>query len=227
MILTLDLGSSSTKVALWDPDAPAGQAGLTTWAGHPVPTVHPGPGRSEQDPDTWWTSLVAACGAVRARAPEAYAAVDVLGCTGARQTMVLVDGAGRSVGPSIVWSDRRAGAEARQMAARSGVAGPAPAANGIPLDAASTAAKLAWLRAHQAGPLAASAWVLAPRDLVVRWLTGVVATDPTMASRSGLYDLDGRVDDALAGSSAHLLAPVVPSDRPTGPLLAEAADPSA
>lgn len=225
MILTLDLGSSSTKVALWDPDAPAGQAGLTTWAGHPVPTVHPGPGRSEQDPDTWWTSLVAACGAVRARAPEAYAAVDVLGCTGARQTMVLVDGAGRSVGPSIVWSDRRAGAEARQMAARSGVAGPAPAANGIPLDAASTAAKLAWLRAHQAGPLAASAWVLAPRDLVVRWLTGVVATDPTMASRSGLYDLDGRVDDALAGSSAHLLAPVVPSDRPTGPLLAEAADP--
>ena len=33
VILTLDLGSSVTKVALWDPDAPAGLAGLTPGPG--------------------------------------------------------------------------------------------------------------------------------------------------------------------------------------------------
>ena len=142
-----------------------------------------------------------------------------MGCTGARQTMVLVDGDGRPLGPAIVWSDRRAGAEARRMRRRGPVWRDRPRPpTGIPLDAASVAAKLAWLRAAP-GP---TAWPpplgAGPRDLVVRWLTGVVATDPTMASRSGLYDLDGRVDPALAGSSAGLLAPVVPSDRSTGPL---------
>ena len=102
------------------------------------------------------------------------------------------------------------------MAERPGGTGPAPAANGIPLDAASTAAKLAWLRAHQAERLAASAWVLAPRDLVVWWLTGVVATDPTMASRSGLYDLDGRCGrrpGRIVGPPAGARGPARPPDR--------------
>ena len=156
MILTLDLGSSGTKVALWDPDPPAGQAGLTAWSGYPVVTAHPGPGRSEQDPDAWWTSLVAACGAVRARAPEAFAAVDVLGCTGARQTMVLVDRAGRSrARPS---SGRTAGP--RRGPADGGAVrwgGPAPAPTGDPPRRRLDGGQLAWLR-----PTRPSAWPPAP-----------------------------------------------------------------
>ena len=44
-----------------------------------------------------------------------------------------------------------------------------------------------------------------------------------MASRSGLYLPDGRIDPILAGPSAGLLPPVVPSDRVTGRLTAPAA----
>ncbi len=226
MILTLDLGSSVTKVALWDPDAnpgagagTGGPGGLVTWAGAPVATEHPCAGWSEQDPADWWASLVQACGEVRARSPEAFAAVRVVGCTGARQTMAVVDGDARPMGPAILWSDRRAGAQALRMVG----SGSSASMTGIPVDGASVAAKLTWLYHHEPGRMAAASWVLTPRDLVVRWLTGVVATDPTMASRSGLYLPDGRVDRALVGDAEALLAPVHPPDRVTGELTASAA----
>ena len=83
-------------------------------------------------------------------------------------------------------------------------------------DAGSVAAKIAWLAAHDRDRLEASAWVLAPRDLVAWWLTGAVATDATMASRSGLYDGDDVVVEELAGTAATKVVPrpgVGPGDR--------------
>ncbi len=238
MILTLDLGSSVTKVALWDPDAdadadahadagvgPGELGGLVTWAGAPVATGHPEPGRSEQDPGDWWASLVRACGEVRAARPKAFAAVRVVGCTGARQTLAVVDADARPLGPAILWSDRRATAQALRIAGPTGPVDPgsAVAITGIHVDGASVAAKLAWLHDQQPDRMARASWVLTPRDLVVRWLTGVVATDPTMASRSGLFLPDGRVDRSLVEGAEALLAPVHPPDRVTGELTAAAA----
>ena len=230
MILTLDLGSSVTKVALWDPDAAVGigpghPGGLVTWAGAPVATEHPWPGRSEQDPADWWASLVRACGEVRSARPEAFAAVRVVGCTGARQTLAVVDADARPLGPAILWSDRRATAQALRLASPAGPTGSAPGVpiTGIRVDGASVAAKLAWLHEHEAERMAGASWALTPRDLMVRWLTGVVATDPTMASRSGLFLPDGRVDRSLAADAEALLAPVHPPDRVTGELTTAAA----
>lgn len=212
MILTLDFGSSVTKAALWGPD------GLVAWSGCGVETSHPHPGWSEQDPGAWWPALVDACAAVRTRAPEAFATVDVVGCTGARQTVVVVGADGLTLGPGILWSDRRAVSEAQRLTSALGGSGPSRGGTGTPLDAASVAAKLAWVAAHEPQRLEAARWVLSPRDLMVGRLTDIVATDATMASRSGLYDLDGRLVEPLVGSWASRLAPVVPSDRVTGTL---------
>ncbi len=215
MILTLDFGSSVTKAALWGPD------GLVAWSGRDVETSHPEPGWSEQDPGAWWLALVDACAAVRARAPEAFAAVDVVGCTGARQTVVVVGDDGRTLGPAVLWSDRRAVSEGQRLTA---AFGPSPGGTGTPIDAASVAAKLEWLAVHEPARLEAARWVLTPRDLMVGRLTDVVATDATMASRSGLYDLDGRVVEPLVGSWGRRLPSVVPSDRVTGTLTPNSAE---
>jgi xylulokinase len=197
---------------------------LVALAGAPVDTTHPAPGWAEQDPSAWWESVVGACAQVREGAPDGFASVEVIGCTGARQTFAMVDGAGVALGPGIVWSDRRAGTEAAALAAAGASApGPAPLTL-VPVDAAAVAAKLAWLATHQRRRLDASAWILTPRDLVAWRLTGAVATDPTMASRSGLYDADGQVVEALVDpAAARLLPPVVPSDRVTGGLTAPSA----
>jgi sugar (pentulose or hexulose) kinase len=149
--------------------------------------------------------------------------VEVVGCTGARQTLALVDDVGEALGPGILWSDRRAAAEAAGLAHALGAGDGPPAHSGIPLDAGSVAAKIAWLAGHEGERLAASSWILAPRDLVAWWLTGEVVTDATMASRSGLYDVQGRVVGELVGTAAAKLPPVVPPDQIVGGLAAGAA----
>jgi xylulokinase len=217
VILTVDAGTSVTKVALWD------EAGMVALAGTPVVTRHPAPGRSEQDPTQWWSSVVGACARLRERAPAGLGPVEAVGCTGARQTFALVDADSGTLGPGIVWSDRRASAQAEQSAGIPGPESGAGARSGIRADAGSVASKIAWLVAHEPGRVEASAWILAPRDLIAWRLTGTVATDATMASRTGLYDPEGRVAKDLTDAVSSRLPGVVPSDRVTGHLRAEAA----
>ena len=54
-ILTIDLGTSATKAALWSEDGPIAMGRA------PVDVEHPRPGWVEQDPEGWWTSTLAAC----------------------------------------------------------------------------------------------------------------------------------------------------------------------
>jgi xylulokinase len=206
VILTLDLGTSVTKAALWSPD------GLVALAEVAVVSDHPEPGTVEQRPADWWDSVVAACAALRDDHPDRLREVSAVGCTGARQTFGLFDASGAPLGPGIVWSDHRADREAARL-----VTGDWPGPGvGPPLDGASVPAKLAWLAAHRADDLARCAWVLSPRDLVGWRLTGTVATDPTLASLTGCYRTDGTVLGSMAGSAADRLPPVVPSERVAG-----------
>ena len=89
MILTIDFGTSVTKVGLW------GDEGLVALARSELTTTFPQVGWTEQDPLRWWTSLVIACAEARAQAPLAFAEVDVVSCSGARQTFVPVSARGR------------------------------------------------------------------------------------------------------------------------------------
>lgn len=196
-VLTIDLGTSATKVALWD------GAALAALARAPLETTHPAPGWAEQDPSSWWGSVVAACSELRERQPDLYARVTAIGCSAARETFTLLDERGTH-GPAILWSDQRA----REEAVALGDPGTFRARTGVQPTAGCCAAKIAWVRTHDPDAWRAGRWIVAPRDLVVARLTNQVVTDQTLASRTGLYALDGTlVDDPLADR----LPPVLPS----------------
>ena len=214
MILTLDLGTSVTKVGVWGPE------GLRALGRATLDTTHPGVGRSEQDPSDWWSSVVRACAEARAQDPGALGAVRAVGSAAARGTLALVDRRGDPHGPAMLWSDRRATAEAGSLRERLGGAEAARRRTGVPLDGAAVAAKLAWLADHQPGRVGAAAWALSPKDLVNWRLTGRVATDLTLAGRSGLYGHDGEPVEALVGPHRHLLPPVLAPDEVLGELAA-------
>ncbi len=214
MILTVDFGTSVTKVALWTED------GLVTLARAQLATARPEVGWAEQDPFGWWTAVVVACADARAAAPAAFGSVEVVSCSAARQTFVPLTAAAEPLGKGLVWSDRRAVAEAPALAESLGGDEAVRRRTGVPLDGGAVAAKIAWIAAHQPGRLAASDWLLSPRDLVVWRLTGEVLTDATLASRTGLYDTGGEVVPELAGAAAGKLPPVVPSDHVAGALRA-------
>ncbi len=212
MILTIDFGTTVTKVGLW------GDGGLAALARSELTTTHPDVGWAEQDPLRWWTTLVIACAEARAQAPRAFAGVDVVACSGARQTFVPVTAKGDPIGKGILWSDHRAAAEARALAEGMGGDDINRARTGIPLDAGAVAAKLAWLAEHEPGRLDAADIILSPRDLVVYRMTDQAVTDATFASRTGLYDFDGNAVRELAGPALGKLPSVVASDTVVGHL---------
>lgn len=208
MILTVDLGTSAVKAALFGTDGLAGLGRI------PVSSSHPAPGRVEQDALGWWEASKRAVAAARqAAGPAAWAAVRALCFSTARQTVVAVDGDGRPLGPALVWSDRRAELEAAELAARLGGPEAVHRLTGVPIDSAAVAPKLAWLARHRPALLESSRWLLGPRDLLVLRLTGRAVTDATVASRSGLYGPDLRPLDELVGSwHRHLPAVLGPGE---------------
>jgi xylulokinase len=217
MILTLDLGTTVTKADVWSADGPvaSGRAVLDT--------NHPAPGHDEQDPASWWPAAVRACADARAADPTAFDGVEAVGCTAARQTIVAVRADGSPTGAAILWSDRRAGAEARQLAPDAAAGEALRQQSGVYLHGGSVAAKVAWLAGHRPDELTSSRWLLSPRDLLVWQLTGEVATDDTFASATGCYDRDGGLIPALVGPWADRFADPVPPATVIGSLLGSAA----
>jgi xylulokinase len=179
--LTLDLGTSATKAALWDGPQ------LTALARAPVETSHPAPGFAEQDPRAWWSSVVDACAELRAAESDAYDAIAAVGFTAARETFALFDDALTPLGAGILWSDRRASDEVSELGEPTAFR----AHTGVIPTPGCSAAKLRWVMRHEPDAWRRARWVLAPRDLVFARITGAVHTDETLASRTGLYDLDG------------------------------------
>ncbi len=106
-VLTVDLGTSATKAALWRGTE------LCALARAPIGTSHPEPGRAEQDPHDWWYSVLRACADLLGTAPAEYEAVGAVGFSSVRETFALFDADLRPLTPGILWSDVRAESAAR------------------------------------------------------------------------------------------------------------------
>ncbi len=179
-ILTLDVGTTACKAALFDLDGR-----MLASASAEYRTHHPRPGWAEQDPQDWWEAAVAAarrtleaCGRSR---PVA------VGLSSQREGVVPVDERGRALGPCIIWMDRRAAAEARALDERFG--DELRQRTGLRADPTFTACRLLWMRRHQPDLYARVRYFLQPRDFLYHRLTGLAVTDPSLASRTLLFDI--------------------------------------
>lgn len=136
--------------------------------------------------------------------PEA-ADVVAIGVTNQRETVFALDpGADEAIVPGIVWQDRRTAERCRELRA-AGHEEAIRRKTGLLLDPYFSATKIEWMLEHQphlreraegGGVLFATV-----DTLVIQHLTEqeVLATDPTNASRTMLYDIDsGRWDPELA-----------------------------
>lgn len=212
-VLTLDLGTSATKAALWSDE------GMVALARTPLTTNHPSPGRAEQDPRDWWESVRAACAELRSAAPTEFSAIDALGFAAARETFALFDERLDPLGPGILWSDARAGEQVEVL----GDPEAFRANTGVMATAGAHAAKLAWLVEHETAVFGSARWVLSPRDLVVARLTGVVVTDQTLASRTGLCALGGWWLPEAVQRYRERLPEIVPATHIVGAVLPDVA----
>lgn len=123
-----------------------------------------------------------------------------IGLTNQRETVFALDAeTGKPLAPGIVWQDRRTSERCRALAPE---AARILDRTGLPVDPYFSATKIEWLLQHVEGladrARAGGARFATVDALLVRHLTNgaVLATDPTNASRTMLFDLERRVWDA-------------------------------
>lgn len=214
-VLTLDLGTTAVKATLFTLDG-----AVRAQAAREYQTERPRPDWAEQDPEAWWEASVEATRALRD-----LSSVKAIGLTSQREGVVPVDAQGKPLARCIIWQDRRAHREAEELASAFGDV--LHARTGMRPDPTFTAPKLLWMRRHDPDPFNRARWFLQPRDFLYLRLTGCAVTDPSLASRTMLWDTRAGVwwEEGLAyvGVRPDQFPPVYPSTAMPGALSPEAA----
>ncbi|HUL09372.1 MAG TPA: FGGY family carbohydrate kinase [Candidatus Acidoferrum sp.] len=187
MIVGIDIGTQSLKVAVTDRELQVRGEAAT-----PYRAEFPRPGWAEQDPALWERALGPTIARALAEAGAAPQQVGALGVCGQLDGCVAVDDQGRALTRCLIWMDRRAQVEiedvpTKLIRTRAGV---------VP-DAGHMAAKIRWLKRHDATAATARRFHQ-PVSYLVQRLTDRAVMDHALASTTMLYAIDRRgFDSAL------------------------------
>ncbi len=178
----VDVGTSSVKALVVDR---RGAIRATVTIALPMST--PEPGWAEQDPDRWWTASAAAIRRVCTEAKIRPAAIAAIGLSGQMHSSVFLDRTGAVIRPALLWCDGRTTAECATINQRVGEKQLQawtlnPALEGFTLP------KLLWLRRHEPAAFRRLTCVVLAKDYVRFALTGVLATEPSDASGTLMYE---------------------------------------
>ena len=215
MNLGIDLGTGSVKAALVAPDGYVAARASKSYA-----TRSPHPDWVEIDAREW---VDAAASVMDAVDEGENSGITSVGFSGQMHGVVLVDERLRPLRPAILWADTRSGEQAQGMAAD---LGPGLLSRlGSPAVAGFAATTLRWLADHEPEVIAEAAYVLQAKDFLRATLGGPIATDPSDASGTLLYDVvAGEWSSeaiAWAGIRPEMLPPVLPSTQVAGEVRVE------
>jgi xylulokinase len=202
--LGIDVGTTHTKAGIVSLDGRLLGLARRSHAG----VVDPASGRAEQDPEAWWTGLVATAREALG-APDARGAQIVgLAVDGHGPTCTPVDATGLAVRPAITWQDTRSSADAEALASITGRHGWAlgilPAAR--------------WLERTEPETAQATRWYMNSWEALALRLTG-------RAAGAAAGSAEPMPDELLraAGVSPERLPPAIPPGSLLGPLLPDVA----
>jgi xylulokinase len=181
LYLGLDVGTSGVKAVLV---SPVGTVACV--ASVPLALATPQPGWAEQDPDAWWGASLTAIREVLAQRPGARVAS--IGISGQMHSSVFLDRDGRVIRPALLWCDGRTTAECREITERAGGEERLRDLVGNAALEGFTLPKVLWLRHHEPAAFQRLATVLLAKDYMRFRLTGVLATEPSDASGTLMYD---------------------------------------
>lgn len=181
LFLGLDIGTSGIKAILVAPSGDVRAASTT-----PLTLSTPRPGWAEQDPETWWHATITSIRGVLAQQPDAQVAA--AGLSGQMHSSVFLDRSGAVIRPALLWCDGRTTAECAEITRCAGGEDRLrdwvrnPALEGFTLP------KVLWLRNHEPQAYGRLATVLLAKDFIRYRLTGALATEPSDASGTLMFD---------------------------------------
>jgi xylulokinase len=181
LFLGLDVGTSGVKAILV-----ATSGDVVASATSPLTMATPHPGWAEQDPEAWWQATLASIDAVRAKRKDARIAA--IGISGQMHSSVFLDRAGAVIRPALLWCDGRTTAECAEITTRVGGEERLRDLASNPALEGFTLPKVLWLRQHEPEAFGRLASVLLPKDYIRYRLTGALATEPSDASATLMFD---------------------------------------
>ncbi len=111
----IDSSTTATKALLTNEQGSILGVGRSTYD---FETPHPL--WSEQSPDLWWNATIAAINEVLSATGVAGSDINGIGLTGQMHGLVMLDGSGRVLRPSILWNDQRTQIECDEIRSRIG-----------------------------------------------------------------------------------------------------------
>jgi len=207
LVLAVDIGTSSVRALVFD------QGGrIRARRQRLYTTIRPEPYFEEQDPDLVRTEVFAAIRDLLSGGEVAAGDIAALGFSSQMYGIFPVDGEGRALANSIIWSDGRAEAQAGRIKEEMGPLGFYPD-TGCPANSIYPVAKLAWLKEKRAEIFSRAARFVSIKEYVTAPLVGGWFVDYSMASATGLLDIRRHAwkSEALAScgvSSERLSEPV-------------------
>ncbi|MCG5054786.1 MAG: xylulokinase [Myxococcales bacterium] len=220
-VVGIDVGTSGVKVIVVD------ETGRVRGeATQPLRLSTPQPGWAEQNPEDWWTATRKAVRRALGTAQVSRSQLGAVGLSGQMHSAVFLDAQGLVIRPALLWCDGRTSAECADITTAVGAqrlrkTACNPALEGFTLP------KILWLRRHEPAAFRRLAKVVLAKDYIRFRLTGTLATDPSDASATLMFDTVKRtwsreVLDAV-GLSRALTVDVVGSTEPSGTVTREAA----
>jgi len=178
-VMGIDGGTESVRVGIFDIE---GAPVVFSSQGYEL--YHPRPGWAEQDPDEWWSALVAATR--QAMSSSGLAAEDIAGISidTTASTVLAMDENDRHMGPAILWMDARAADQRRRFAETED---PALKYN---VSAEWLPPKALWIKENQPDVYAGARHICEYQDWMTHKLTGEWTASINQASAKWFHDRD-------------------------------------
>jgi xylulokinase len=191
MYLSIDVGSTSTKAALYHPDGKLCGNHSEAYDVH-----YPHPGWAEQHPDTWWDATQKCCR--RLVADLAGQRIEAIAVSGQAPGCVPIDRKGNALRQAILWMDRRAVPQTERLRSQLGIEA-AIRISGNTLDSYFGGPKWMWFHENEPELYAATWKLLQANNYITYRLVGEAVTDPSQAGLcSPCFDLHKREWDSWA-----------------------------
>ncbi|MCD6465310.1 xylulokinase [Candidatus Bathyarchaeota archaeon] len=221
-LVGVDVGTSSTKAVVIDED---GRVLARSSSEYGIDS--PKPGWVEQDPTVWWNATRNVIKALIKNSEINPNMISAVGFSGQMHGTVMIGRDRKPIRPAIIWTDKRSLKECDEIYRRLGRSEVLKVTCN-PIMPGFMAPTLLWIRKNEPKNLKEAFKVLPPKDYVRLRMTGSIATDPSDASATLLFDVKARRwSEYLAlelGLPQGLLPPVIESTEVAGEVTEEASE---
>lgn len=194
-VIGVDLGTQSMKGLLVDP-----QGKIVAEASSSYDPIYPSAAWAEEVPADWIHALKKIVHELLETSGVAPQEIGTIGMDAINDSVVAIGQDGAPLMNSIIWLDRRAEAETKEVASR---IDPKRVfeVSGLNLDSSHTAAKMLWIKKNRPDVFDKCKNILNVDSFMVHWMTGESVVDYAQASASMIYNVAKKCwDDEMANA---------------------------